>query len=246
MTADVLILFAVALAAGMLAFYIPNVSKGFYKLALVFAGAYLFSITIIHVLPELFHDAVNPGLLGIFTLGGFFLQQGLEFASQGVEHGHIHVHDHAHRHRESSAVLVVAALSLHSLLEGGMLNQSAMTDGNSSQTLLLGILIHKAPEAFALMSVLVCELEKKRRAFLYLMVFAMATPAGILLGNYLTINAWLSSESYMLLVALVSGNFLHISTTIVFESSADHTFNARKMGVAMGAAALAVIAEILM
>ena len=198
------------------------------------------------MLPELFHDAVNPGMLGIFTLGGFFLQQGLEFASQGVEHGHIHVHDHAHRHRESSAVLVVAALSLHSLLEGGMLNQSAMTDGNSSQTLLLGILIHKAPEAFALMSVLVCELEKKRRAFLYLMVFAMATPAGILLGNYLTINAWLSSESYMLLVALVSGNFLHISTTIVFESSADHTFNARKMGVAMGAAALAVIAEILM
>jgi zinc and cadmium transporter len=42
----------------------------------------------------------------------------------------------------------------------------------------------------------------------------------------------------------VSGNFLHISTTIVFESSLDHKFNARKMGVAVVAAALAVVAEL--
>jgi hypothetical protein len=31
------------------------------------------------------------------------------------------------------------------------------------------------------------------------------------------------------IVALVSGNFLHISTTIVFESSPEHHFNARKL-----------------
>jgi hypothetical protein len=41
----------------------------------------------------------------------------------------------------------------------------------------------------------------------------------------------------------VCGNFLHISTTIVYESSSDHKFNARKMFVALLAAGLAVLGE---
>jgi hypothetical protein len=44
---------------------------------------------------------------------------------------------------------------------------------------------------------------------------------------------------------LVSGNFLQISTTIVFESSVDHKFNAKKLGVALVAALIAVSAEVL-
>ena len=42
MLADILILFFVALGAGGLAFYLPKVINGNYKLALVFAGSYLF------------------------------------------------------------------------------------------------------------------------------------------------------------------------------------------------------------
>jgi hypothetical protein len=45
------------------------------------------------------------------------------------------------------------------------------------------------------------------------------------------------------LYALVSGNFLHISTTIVFESSPSHRFDVRKMSVALAGALVAVIVE---
>ncbi|MFN8886323.1 MAG: ZIP zinc transporter, partial [Cyclobacteriaceae bacterium] len=60
---------------------------------LVFAGSYLFSITIIHIFPELYSQSFDPGMIGICVLIGFFLQQALEFLSSGVEHGHIHVHE---------------------------------------------------------------------------------------------------------------------------------------------------------
>ena len=245
MLTDILILFLVALGAGGLAFYFPRISNGNYKLALVFAGSYLFSITIIHILPELFHQDVQPGYVGMFVLAGFFLQQGLEFLSTGVEHGHIHVHDSGHQHKESSAILVLIALGIHALLEGGLLaHPRTVEHHHDSNTLLWGILLHKAPEAFALMSVLLCEMKSKSRAVLYLVLFAAASPLGLYMSDFLLSREAMSSRAFTFLFALVSGNFLHISTTIVFESSLEHRFNGRKTGVAVVAALVAVVAEL--
>ena len=56
----------------------------------------------------------------------------------------------------------------------------------------------------------------------------------------------LTATGLMYLYALVSGNFLHISTTIVVESSPEHHFNARKMAVVILGALLAIGAEFLM
>jgi zinc transporter ZupT len=246
MTTSLLILFFVALTAGAIAFYIPKINTGAYKLWLVFAGAYLFSITIVHIFPELFAHGSNAGYIGICVLIGFFLQQGLEFLSSGVEHGHIHVHEKNHQHRESSAILVLLALCIHAFLEGGLLaHPRTVTHHHDSNTLLWGIILHKAPEAFALMSVLLCEVKSKTRALLFLLIFSVASPLGLFLSNYLLANEWMSSQAFTLLFAIVSGNFLHISTTIVFESSSDHKFNGRKTGVALLAAVLAVATELL-
>jgi Predicted divalent heavy-metal cations transporter len=245
MTVQILILFGVAFFTGLLAFYIPKISNDRYKLLLVFAGAYLFSITVIHILPELFHGANNPGFIGIFVLVGFFLQQSLEFFSSGVEHGHIHIHDKGHSHAESSAWIVLVALFAHSFLEGGLLaHPRTIEHHHDSNTLLWGIALHKAPEAFALMSVLLCEVKPKWKALILLSIFSLASPLGLYFSDYLLVNDWMSSQAFTLLFAVVSGNFLHISTTIVFESSLDHKFNARKMGVAVAAAAIAILAEL--
>lgn len=240
---DYVLLFVVAMAGGLLAFSWPKNNNGYYKLALVFAGSYLFSITIIHILPELFHDSEHGSWLGVFVLAGFFLQQILEYISKGIEHGHLHVHEKGHKHLESTAVMAMLALSLHALLEGSMLsNGSANHDSN---TLMLGVLIHKAPEAFALISVLVCELSRKK-SLLYLLAFALASPLGLGLSRYLMNSEMLSTGFFTFLFALVCGNFLHISTTIVYESSSDHKFNFRKTIVAVAAAAVAVLGEMVM
>jgi zinc and cadmium transporter len=245
MPTSIYILFFIALLAGAVAFYVPKLNTGSYKLLLVFAGSYLFSITIIHIFPELYSQSVSPRWIGICVLIGFFIQQALEFLSSGVEHGHIHVHEKSHAHKESSAILVLIALCVHAFLEGGLLAHPRTIDHHhDSNTLLWGIILHKAPEAFALMSVLLCEVESRSRAVFFLFIFALASPLGLFLSDYLLVNQWMTAQAFTILFAIVSGNFLHISTTIVFESSADHKFNFKKMSVAVFATAIAIAAEL--
>jgi len=184
--------------------------------------------------------------VGSCVLGGFFLQQFLEFLSSGVEHGHIHVHEQPGHHSGPSSLLVLFALCVHSILEGGLLaHPKTIAHHHESDTLLWGILLHKAPEAFALASVLICEIKNKTRAWFYLILFALASPMGLYLSEVLVSRDWMSSWAFTVLMAVVSGSFLHISTTIVFESSTNHQFNARKMLVALLAAFTAVAAEVM-
>ena len=241
---NLLILFFVALLAGLATFLIPAVKDQKYKLVLVFSGAYLFAVTIIHILPELFSNASNPTEIGLYVLVGFFLQQVLEYFTAGAEHGHMHKHDHGHHHKTGASLLVVFGLSLHAFLEGSLLaHPGTIHAHHDTGALLFGILLHKAPAAFALMSILLCQLGDKRKAIFFLILFAIASPVGLLVGDYYVDNQILSAEAFTILFAIVSGNFLHISTTIVFESSVNHHFNAKKLGVAIVGSLVAISAE---
>lgn len=239
------LLFLAAISGGLAAYFLPKYSPGNYKLTLVFSGAYLFAVTITELLPEIFSNTSPLPAAGILVLTGFFIQQLLEFLSQGVEHGHIHVHQHGEAHHSSSAIWVMTALSFHATMEGGMLAEPQVTEGTISNTLISGILLHKFPEAFALMSVLICEL-KRPQAILLLLIFSLASPAGLGLGSFLFNAGLLNEYLFYALFAIVSGGFLHISTTIVFESSADHHFNAKKTAVAILGAGVAVLSNLIL
>ena len=212
---------------------------------LVFAGAYLFSITVIHILPELYIQNREVELIGLFVLAGFFLQQLLEYFTSGIEHGHIHTHDdhshHGHHHHQVSAIVLLTALCVHAFLEGAMLAQpDSFTMNYDVNAILLGIALHRAPAAFALMTVLAFQLHSRNKAIPYLVGFSLAAPIGLFVSTYLVDADVLSNSGLTYLYALVCGNFLHISTTIVFESSPDHHFNARKLTVAVLGALVAV------
>lgn len=56
MALNFILLFLTALLAGLLVFVTPVFKEKYFKFLLVFAGSYLFSITILHILPELFAD----------------------------------------------------------------------------------------------------------------------------------------------------------------------------------------------
>lgn len=249
MTLKLLVLFLTPLLSGLLVYLVPKGKNSHYKLLLVFAGAYLFAITVIHILPELYTQNAGTELIGLFVLAGFFLQQFLEYFTSGIEHGHIHSHKdehhhHSHHHQSISSLVLLTALCIHAFLEGGMLAQPVATgpvyDVNA---ILLGIALHRAPAAFALMTVLSFQLHSRRRALPHLAGFSLAAPIGLLLSSYLAQNEILSTTALIYLYALVCGNFLHISTTIVFESSPDHHFNARKLAVAVLGALVAVAVE---
>jgi zinc transporter ZupT len=246
------VLFLAPLLSGLVIFLVPKGKSTNFKLLLVFAGSYLFAITVIHILPELYLHAQNLELTGLFVLAGFFLQQLLEYFTSGIEHGHLHTdmhhHHHGgeghHHHPPVSALVLLFALCIHAFLEGGMLaepeGQGSIYDVNA---ILLGIALHRAPAAFALMTVLTHQLKTRRSALPHLIGFSLAAPAGLLLSTYLAELEILSATGLMYLYALVCGNFLHISTTIVFESSPEHRFNAKKLAVAITGALVAVLVE---
>ncbi len=248
MTIKLLILFLTPLISGLLVFMLPEGRTRSYRLLLVFAGAYLFGITVIHILPELYRQNSEVELIGLFVLAGFFLQQFLEHFTSGVEHGHIHVqghvHTHDHHHQQVSAIVLLMALCVHAFLEGAMLAQpTSLGFQYDINAILLGIALHRAPAAFALMTVLAFQLQSKQKAIPHLIIFSLAAPIGLLISTYLAELEILTVTSLTLLYALVSGNFLHISTTIVFESSPEHHFNARKLTVAVLGALVAVAVE---
>ncbi|MTI20270.1 zinc permease [Fulvivirga sp. RKSG066] len=238
------VLFFTALLSGLAAMFVPGVRGKSYKLVLVFAGAYLFAVTIIHILPEIYSTASDPSLIGAYVIGGFFLQQILEYFSSGAEHGHIHKHGDKHNHSFVSTLLLLVALLIHAFLEGALLAHPSDSHAHHESTsLLTGIVLHKAPAAFALISILLCHLSRGK-AFIFLLIFALGSPLGMYIGDYYVENDILSSQAFAILFAVVSGNFLHISTTIVFESSENHGFNAKKLAVALAGAAIAVVTEL--
>ena len=164
------------------------------------------------------------------------LKQFLEYFTSGVEHGHFHQHKST-----QSKYYVLIALVVHSLMEGALLtHDSPLHEQNNSYTLLFGIILHKAPAAFALMAVFKGKSKFSRQQWMVLSIFSLASPIGAMANNYLT----LSEAELSLLFAFVSGAFLHISTTIFVESSPGHRFRFNKIAISILAALLAVFTEL--
>lgn len=242
MIGNFLILFLSALIAGLLAYAMPQWKEKSFKLILVFAGSYLFSITVLHILPELFANKDSAYYMGLYVLIGFLLQQVLEFLSSGIEHGHIHHHGTG----KNTVWMVMIGLSLHAFLEGTLLSQQPSLSGHhhGTESLMLGIIMHKAPAAFALVAVLMNNL-KRNKVLMLLLVFALASPLGMLSSQFLFAQNILGTEAIDLLFGLVAGGFLHISTTIFFESSPHHKFHLNRLLLSLLAALLAIATEYL-
>ena len=191
------------------------------KLLLAFSGAFLLSITVFDFLPEVYQN--NDKSIGLFIMVGILLQIILEFFSKGAEHGHVHLN------KESNLFpwLLFISLSIHSILEGIPIE--------AHHNLIYGIIVHKLPVAIILSTFfLASKLSKVKIAF-FLVLFAIMTPIGVLLSE----NFDMVQVYYYQISAVVIGIFLHISTTILFESNENHKFNLTKLLTIIIAVAIA-------
>jgi zinc transporter ZupT len=228
---NAIILFLSGILGGILFIFYPSLRNKKFDFVLVFSGAYLFSITIIHILPEVFAQSSHPFKIGIWVLAGFFLQMILGSISSGIEHGHIHSDYQKHSHSMSSAPLVLLiGLGIHSFLEGTIVAHPVKAAiHNHSGGILLGIVLHKFPAAIALMTVFFYQKQRMFLAIIYLIIFSLSSPLGLIIATYVGKSTLLSADKMGLLYALVSGSFLHISTTIFFESSPHHQLEWKRL-----------------
>jgi zinc transporter ZupT len=181
------------------------------KLLLAFSGSFLLSITVFNFLPEVYHENEKP--VGLFIMIGIMLQIVLEFFSKGAEHGHVHLN------KESTLFpwLLFISLSIHSVLEGIPME--------AHHNLIYGIIIHKLPIAIILSTFFLASKLSKTHVAFFLVLFALMTPLGVLLSK----NFEFFQTYYNEISGIVIGIFLHISTTILFESNENHKFNLTKL-----------------
>ena len=227
-------------AGGFFVSYLHKSNKAqIIKILLAFSGGFLLSIAFNHFIPELYEDGNDS--IGMYILLGFLVQLLLEFFSGGIEHGHVHVHE-----GQKMPWGLFISLSVHSVLEGiplgNELNHTLISSelhhehGNS---LLMGILFHQMPVSIALMTLLVHTKLKTREAWFILMLFGIMTPLGVVIGIFdLPILSFLDPH---VILAIVVGMFLHISTTIIFETSENHRVNLLKLGAVILGLVLALI-----
>jgi zinc transporter ZupT len=190
----------------------PQAKKNL-KLLLAFSGSFLLSLTVMHLLPDVYESGNIK--VGIFIMVGILFQIILEFFSKGAEHGHVHGHDKL----TQMPWLLFISLCIHALLEGFPVGHH--------HNLAIGIAIHHLPIAIILTTFFIQAELNKTALFLFMISFAVMTPLGTFVSDYFPIL----NQYYTQITAIVIGILFHISSTIIFESSEGHKFNIAKISV---------------
>lgn len=178
---------------------------------LAFSGAFLLSITVFELLPHVFETPSKR--IGVFIMIGILLQIFLEFFSKGAEHGHVHLHTES----KKFPWLLFISLCIHAFMEGFPISEE--------NNLLIGVIVHKVPVAIILSFFFITAGYKRTITLAFLFFFALMTP----IGNYISNNYSFVHHYETEITSVVIGIFLHVSTTILFESSKNHKFNLTKM-----------------
>ena len=207
-----ILLIASVLIGSILVFIIKPNNK-VVRLLLAFSGAYLLSVTVLHLLPEVYSETTAYKKVGIFILIGIIIQSVLESFSKGAEHGHIHIHSEG----KEFPTLLFVSLCIHAFSEGLPIH-------SAGDNLLWAIVVHKIPIAVVLTTFLIQTKYSKKITYIFLIAFALMSPLGMLLGNRIPFFTTYTTE----ITALIVGVFLHISTIILFESTENHKFNLQK------------------
>lgn len=182
------------------------------KLLLSFSGAFLLALTLFDLLPEVY-EHLEAKQTGLFIMCGILLQIILEFFSKGAEHGHVHIH----KTDTQFPWLLFISLCIHSFLEGFPIHQH--------NDMVYGVLIHKIPIAALITAFLLQSSYTKLQMASFIIIFAAMTP----LGTYVSNNVAFAADYVNVVNAIVIGIFLHISTTILFETGEGHKFNLSKL-----------------
>ena len=223
---DYLVLLSSIALGAVTVFWLRLTDAGRVKVLNAFTGAYLIALVMLHLLPDLYEPeagiTLRPLVIGGFILFGFFLQIAMDSISMGIEHGH------AHELHGRMAHGVLAGLCIHAFVEALALGQSPGHQSTHDQAqhhfLLVSIVVHNFPISIALLGMLLQSGMKKNSALACLGLFAAMAPIGMFVSSYTGLAVY---SRY--LMAIVIGIFMHIATTILFESEDHHKFPVGKM-----------------
>ncbi len=191
------------------------------RLLLAFGGAFILSITFLEIIPEIYENK-SSSYAGFFMLIGFMIQLFVDFLTKGADHGHRHEHHSEVKEHKSlfySSLPLLIGVCIHSFFEAMPLSD-AFGHIEVKRAMVMGIIIHNIPISLVLMGLFLNSGYTKTKSLLLLIVFALAAPAGILTSSQ--IGSYIQEDItffYTITMSIVVGIFLHISTTVLFETT---------------------------
>lgn len=235
-----ILLFAATLAGGSIPLWFRGLNDQRMHLLLSFSGSFLLGITLLHLIPESFDELGSRA--GLYILIGFFVQLFIQSLTHGAEHGHTHIHaDDNHIPLTS----ILTGLTLHAFMEGLPLGFQYRQE-STEPSLYLAVAAHKLPEAMLVAS-LAMHSVSRQKAWLMVIGFSLITPVAGLLAYWLGTRYFAIAQTVSALIPVVAGAFLHIATTIFFESgSKQHHLSRKKIAsiaVGVGIALLTLMLE---
>ncbi|KNC87047.1 hypothetical protein SARC_00793 [Sphaeroforma arctica JP610] len=109
-------------------------------------------------------------------------------------------------------------LSVHAVFEG--LAMGASTTSENMLAVLLAILAHKGVEAFVIGSAFLKSTLSKRNIFFLMLLFALATPAGVMIGGIAGQEGADVAKIRGILVSLSAGSFIYVGSLLLEDD--DH------------------------
>lgn len=231
------ILFILTVLGGSAPLWISHLDGKRMLYLLAFSGSFLLSITFLHLLPEAFASHVSYA--GPLMLLGFFVQLLIQRMTHGAEHGHTHIHEGHHIPLAS----IITGLAIHAFMEGLPLG-FPYQQKSTILSLYMAITVHKLPEAMLVTS-MATQVKGKKTALFQLLLFALITPFASTLTSVMSARYANISDIVSYLLPVVAGAFIHIATTIFFESGTkQHAISWQKvlamiLGVGIGLLTLA-------
>jgi zinc transporter 1/2/3 len=236
------LIFALALIAGLLPIRLANTRQHLISIADAFAGGVFLSASFLHMLPDAlegFHVAL-PNMAYPIALLVVMLTFFMLFV---LEHSNLFIQrEHSVEHRATTPYLLALLLGVHSILEGAAIGIN--THLADAAVIFFAVLAHKGSESFALAIKLYRYAVNTKQVVKVIILFACMTPLGIFIAMYacsiLQNNAALLAAA--IFNALAAGTFLYIGAVHIIGEPDNIFCRCGMISLLSGMALMAVVA----
>ncbi len=195
------LIFLTALSGGILPLLFPKFHEDNLKLFVSIGAGLLLGMAFLHMLPEA--AEMVPNTFGFWFLIGFVLLLVLERFFM------VHPCDEHGCHYHTIGVAAFVGMTVHGVIEGFALASSFFVS-DLGFMVLIAILAHKAPQGFALTSILKLAKKKTKDIILFAIGVALSGPLGVVLAYGLLREEKLPSAAGILM-SVSAGTFLYIA-----------------------------------
>ncbi len=193
-----------------------------------FAAGIMLSLAFLHLIPsalemsnhkhlDIDHQGNESVEHNVSEINIVFLMIIIAFAFFSILESLIRIHprhdvddESPHKHGVLS-VLSITGLTLHSLIDGIVIAIGFKAGFQLGIMTTIAVILHEVPEGIITTSILLHDMMKKNKVFLFSLLVAIATPFGAIFSYFLISEA--ESNVLKILIALAAGSLIYISAS---------------------------------